>query len=309
METIDTRTLEKARVVLSEIKRRYSENSNVIGFSIGYKEKDKKLLNQCSVKVYVKQKFPKILITNNQSIPESLDDVNIDVVERTFEWQKEPTDSFDPVVGGIKIANENNEGGFGTIGAVVNDNNTYENYILGNWHVMYGRRDATDGERIVQPINDDFNVIAKTEVGIFNKKVDCALAKSTGDRSMDRQIFETTPTISGYVEEVKMGTRVKKMGVNGPAVGVVSDLDFSISLPGPWSVSDSTLEDQLIISPVEGEEFNIGRGCSGALWVTDENEAKAVGLHVIGKRNEASAANHISEVINQLKDKGYEFTF
>lgn len=301
--------VDRAEKVLMQIKKQYNENPNIVGFSIGYKERKDTRIQRCAVKVYVKNKLKEVDLDSALILPKMVDGIAIDVVQRKFDLQQDPFDNYDPLLGGICVANTNNDGDFGTLGAIVEDMNDFSHYILSNWHVLYGRDDATEGETIVQPDAGAFNDVAETVAGVFNQLVDCALAKSNNGRGHERALLDLVPALNGHLINVSTGTRVRKSGVNGLAVGEVTGVKASHEFTMPWNGNQHEMLEQLEISAIDGEPFHMDAGDSGSLWITDEDEPKVVGLHFAGETNQRSLANPINTVLEHLNDLGYEIIF
>lgn len=300
--------MEKAHQALKKLKAQHKDDPNIDGFSVGYKERNGKPINKCAVKVYVKQKFAKSVLQDHRILPNDVDGIIVDVVVRDFQLHRNPNSKFDPLIGGIKIANGNNDDVYGTIGAIINTTSG-DYYILSNWHVLYGRADANDGEAVYQPRKGILFEVAKTSIGIINKTVDCALARTNNKRLIDQSILEIAPAIYGFEKNIKTGTEVVKYGVNGKAIGEIVSVTKDHTFPVPWQDDPHEVEDQLEITQIDGQPFNVDLGDSGSLWVTNEANPKAVGLHFAGETNKFALANPIYQVVDKLKNSGYEIQF
>ena len=308
MKRISDDMISRAEVSMRKLKKQFKGDPNIIGFAIGYKERKGEPISKCSLKVYVKEKFAESVITKHRMLPKEVDGVLVDVIRRDYQLQQNPRNKFDPLVAGVQVANGNNDGVYGTVGAIVNTPNG-DHFLLSNWHVLYGREDAQDYEPIYQPRKNSLSQVGETVVGIINSNVDCALANFNYTREINQSILEVAPAVFGVANAIHPGMEVVKYGVNGKAVGeiisVTKDHEFSV----PWMEDSYKVEDQLEIKQVEGEPFNMDLGDSGSLWVTRESQPKAVALHFAGKRNKYSLANPIKHVVKELNNSGYEIQF
>ena len=117
------------------------------------------------------------------------------------------------------IANENNYPQIGTLGCKVIDRDSGDHLILSNWHVLYGRSDASNGEAVLQPSGKS-NVIGHTIKGVINSRVDCAVASLDGIRGIDDGLLEIQGQVNGSADAY-VGMKVIKSGLTGIAKGIV----------------------------------------------------------------------------------------
>ena len=201
------------------------------------------------------------------------------------------------------IANENNYPQIGTLGCKVIDRDSGDHLILSNWHVLYGRSDASNGEAVLQPSGKS-NVIGHTIKGVINSRVDCAVASLDGIRGIDDGLLEIQGQVNGSADAY-VGMKVIKSGLTGIAKGIV-DGRTDITLHFPFGVLK--FDDQWHIAPRDGDNFLVDEGDSGSVWISEDDNA-VVGLHFAGIRNESALANPIGEVIDELNAIGIRIRF
>jgi len=146
----------------------------------------------------------------------------------------------------------------------------------------------------------------KILVGIFNDRVDCAVAELDISRG-------TSPTILGIPQAVltttsaRPGLLVRKSGANGLGLGVIigTESDPVVAVGG----APRTFIDQIEIVPRPGHQtqFKTGEMDSGALWVSDD-DGRIIGLHFAGSPGRA-LANPIAAVVEALADRGISLGF
>lgn len=178
---------------------------------------------------------------------------------------------FDVLIGGITIQSREKKKGIGTLACVVFDVDTGKPLGLSNNHIL-----KFNGGDVYQPRNK--NNQESYFVGKIYKKSrinDCAVFEidiNKRDYNRENSIYGLKGKIVETIEPYE-GLRVQKIGqYTGHTYGIVSkeigEKNFKI-LPNPDKPC---------------KEISMG-GDSGALWVTDENDFKAVGLHKGGESN------------------------
>ncbi len=139
---------------VSELKRRthkkLMKKANVIGMGVGFKETSGVKTDELSLTLLVRDKQPVSALSAKDRVPAVMDDIKTDVIRvgRVVAHQSR-RDRHRPATGGVSI------GHFaiteGTLGLVVRDNNTSEQFILSNNHVLANSNDARAGDGILQP--------------------------------------------------------------------------------------------------------------------------------------------------------------
>lgn len=300
------RVLRRAKSVM---KRRLRGNRHVIGIGIGYREKEGKLRPTVCVRVHVRRKFELHQLPAKQRIPAKVGSAHVDVIEgELFPSQGTNRSArFDPLVGGIMVANRLTHPEVGTLGAIAVDSTTGTRVIISNWHVLYGRPNAVDGEDVVQPRPPVAgNLIGSTKVGILNPSVDCAVAVLASNRLTRSELLELAPRLNG-VQEAALGMRVSKSGVNGVAFGVIDEVDWEQDILFPVGVIHMTKQLRIKVDPASKPFF--GDRDSGSIWVTSVGH-RGVGLHFAGSAAAGvGIANPLVTVVKALRDKGVSIVF
>jgi hypothetical protein len=292
--------LQKARHAKQALKRRLRDHPDVVAIGIGYRQRGSRIIQRMCVRVHVRRKFALDALPVKRRIPKSIRGVPVDVVQSTLKGQADHTGRFDPLVGGIAVANarlHTTTGRIGTCGAVFRTL-TGQHLLLSNWHVLYGAS-GSDGEEVVQPAPfGSVNVIGQTKAGVISATADCAVAELNTSRAVSTTILG----LSGAV--LRKGTPrvnmlVRKSGMNGLGRGVIIGTD----LDGPVDVDGTVREfvDQVEIVPRDGDtsvDLNCADGDSGSLWIADE-DGRIVALHFAGDGSRA-VANPIASVVGAL---------
>ncbi|GJM64879.1 hypothetical protein [Persicobacter diffluens] len=209
---------------------------------------------------------------------------------------KELKSRVDQLIGGIQIQSKRKRG-IGTLGCIVFDRLSGKPLGLTNKHILKKRR----GFSVIQPARKKRaseyiigNIFRKGKNG---KENDFAVFEiNTNNRAINQKnsLFGLAGKITEFVEP-EIGMLVQKVGQStGHTYGIIQ------------KVSSKTI----IIkgNPDKPcEEISIG-GDSGSLWVTDEENFKAVALHRAGEKNNTTTpiedtayAIPISRVLKELK--------
>lgn len=181
---------------------------------------------------------------------------------------------FDKLIGGIQIQNRFKNKGIGTLACIVYDKNTNEAYGLTNRHILKNKRGTT----VIQPariVRDDNSIIGKVYLkggkGVSN---DYAIFKINTDfRKIDQtnSIYGLQGKLKEYIKPYK-GLKVQKIGQNtGHTFGIIHKINDN----GTFGIKPNPDK--------PCEQISKG-GDSGSLWVTDEENFKAVGLHSRGEK-------------------------
>lgn len=297
--------MEKARRAKALLKERLKDHPDVVAIGIGYRERGGRIVQRMCVRVHVRKKFADDALPAARRIPSSIAGVSVDVVQSTLRGQAaDPTGRFDPLVGGIAVANSRlhaASGRLGTCGAVFR-NAAGQRLLLSNWHVLYGA-DGVDGEDVVQPAPfEDQNVIGTTKAAVISSSVDCAVAELNAKRAVSSTILGLNQAVLQRGTP-RINMLVRKSGTNGLGRGVIIGLEFDPSPVIDGSIRDFV--DQIEIVPRLGEsslDLNCDEGDSGALWIS-EDDGRIVGLHFAGDGSRA-VANPIASVVSALAGKG-----
>lgn len=293
--------IQKAQEVKNAVASQLMTMPNVTGVGVGYKVVGGRRTDVIAIRVYVAKKLPKAALRPEEVLPESLQGVPVDVIESTFHiHQGEDNQALhNPLVGGISIGNFI-LGGSGTLTVSVFDNDTKEDMILSNWHVLCGRFDCAVGEEIIQPgtgggdTGTSADIVARLYRTALTNQVDAALARLTGDRFLLKEVLGL-----GSVTDVgvpQLGMQVRKSGrTTGLTTATIVDISADIQIDG-YPDGTHTFNNQILLQ--DGDMVSLP-GDSGSLWIDDAN--RAIGLNFAGNQNGTlGIANRFTAVMDAL---------
>jgi endonuclease G len=297
-------TPEDLKSFVRKIAPAYLNQQNINSVGIGYKIKGGKVTDQLSIQFTVNEKIglESLESINEEPIPESIDidgvEVPTDVIQRNFKinlkTQEEKIKSIrkqrlDPVLPGCSVGHPTISAG--TVGCVVYDNMSGEEYILSNWHVLQGHRGVI-GDKIVQPGKHDDSRITMNYAGhLVNSHLgsagDCAVAK-IDLRQLNDKIIDIDVQVKN-IADPEIGDKVIKSGrTTSVTYGIVSRVHVTtkINYEGVGYVNVGGFEytpdpDNL---PENGEISMGGDSGSAVMLVKNSKPSSTmVGLHFAGE--------------------------
>jgi len=178
--------LEEAKIAKSTYQTKILSRPNVVGLGVGYKVSGRRVTDELSVVVMVREKLPPISLNASDWIPQEVAGVRTDVVEvgelRPLESH---TSRIRPAPGGVSIGHHQITAG--TLGCVVRDRKSGARLILSNNHVLANRNNASQGDPILQPgpadggtpERDIIALLERFEPILYNQEpAACSLASS-----------------------------------------------------------------------------------------------------------------------------------
>lgn len=284
----------------------------VTGVDIGRKITKGKKTDELSIRVFVEKK--KKQVPDAEKIPDEIDGIKTDVIERKFVLHgpatakvedvrpQADTATYDPLVGGISIGPCGAVGGFvftGTLGCIVRDRDTGQNMMLTNYHVIAEKWNA--GENITQPSRVDTGscpggICGQLVRSVISENVDGALASISG-RGNDCSIHEIGDVKGKGTASENM--KVRKRGrTTGLTHGIVESIDATVNVP--YDHGNVILRNQITIEADESQSDVIGMsGDSGSVVVDESN--RVVGLYFAGTDDgKFGVANPIDAVLDEL---------
>ena len=208
-----------------------------------------------------------------------------------------------PLIGGAQIQNKLHKSkGIGTLACIVYDNETNKPLGLTNRHILVGNVGST----VIQPAKkkriEEYIIGNVLRKGGKHYSTDYAVFElDLNNRDFDKKnsFFGLEGKVTDFVEPI-LGLNVQKISqYTGHTYGIISKVyengTFSIK-PNPHKPS---------------KQISQG-GDSGAMWITDEVNFKAVGLHARGekqpnifrrKKPDRATAISISKIIDDLEIK------
>lgn len=192
---------------------------------------------------------------------------------------------IDKLIGGVRIQSKL-KNGIGTLGCVVFDKNTNKPLGLTNRHILKKRR----GFSVIQPSgkrrSEEYvigKILRKGGRGQSNDFAVFELDLNNRDYDRDNSIFGLNGLISSMIDPAE-GMKVQKVGQRtGRTFGIIE-----------------SIKSQTIIIKPNPDKFNeeiSDGGDSGALWVTDEDNFKAVGLHRAGEPSKLNSSKDMAFAI------------
>jgi hypothetical protein len=311
--------------------------SNVVGVGVDEKYVDGLPTGVHVVKFLVKKKLPKSSLSKAETLPTSFNGTDTDVEEvglivpfaRTKTVKRaaavlttmpNPKTRFRPAQPGCSVGFRDPNDSFvmaGTFGAVVKD--TQGNlYVLSNNHVLANESGVTStgathvglpvGSSIFQPGLLDGGKVPDDKIAELTRwvdlhadrtdnTVDCAIAKADSSSIVSRDIlFIGAPqgTATATVDMV-----VHKFGrTTSYTAGRVSSVLFDLTID--YAVGSVGFTDQVAIRGLGATPFSAAGDSGSAILERATNKVVAL-LFAGSTNNSMTFANHISDVLSQLK--------
>jgi hypothetical protein len=303
----DQEKLQKLQKAKEKLEPEILSLTNVQGFSIGFKTKEREQTEDISLVIHVYKKIPSNELSMEANVTEIikrfdstlLSDV-IETTEPILQFQKVPKTlvavnednvRYRPLEGGCKIALEDaTHYYYGTGGCIAHSKLMQDHtFILTCEHVVEKSQD----DLVYQPSVTVLNKIGKVENKVCNAKVDCASVKlkDTESKATIIEIGSVKGTAAPQLNDI-----VEKRGkTTGLTCGKISNVSYS------GKIAERIVTDQIIISKIDASDPRLSdNGDSGSAWVLKTGH-KVVGLHWAGGNAGANAyACLISEVENEL---------
>lgn len=302
---------------LAQAKARAEERllalPGVTGVDIGYKEVGGEPTDRLAIRVLVAEKKPLAEVPKDERVPEEIDGMPSDVIQRRYELHTRaavgdvlPVDggSYRPVRGGTSVGPCRAIDGFvhaGTLGALVIDNRTGEFLALSNFHVLAVDGAAAAGDTMTQPSRMDGGRCPADQAG--------ALVRHALTGTVDAAVMSLAPAPGPRPEVVEIGTLT---GVGTAAIGqvvhkrgrttrlthgVVESVNLTVRLDYGHDIGERLLTDQIGVRPAGTAKFS-AHGDSGAVLVDDTRAV--VGLLFGGSPDGHAVVNPIADVLAAL---------
>lgn len=301
-------------LLLDEALKRANYNVHAVG--VGRKITNGKPTKHPCVRIYVYQKLSQSLIQRRHLLPSEIDGIPTDIIESPpayFACNPNPAAPVRPVIGGCSASNRDVTAG--TLGALCRSLDPTDPpgavFALSNNHVFASLNQAPVGYDLYQPSRGDNGSSATHFADLhrcvplvgnnFPNKVDGAIGLLRPGVRFMPAICVIGP-ITG-VQRATDGMLVRKFGrttqyTEGRVVDESRDVVIPYTVGGMNFVA--TFEDQIGIDPIPPyREFGT-QGDSGSL-VVNKYKPLAVGLYFANPANGTSVANHIGDVLSQLR--------
>jgi len=285
----------------------------VTGVDVGYKVVGGEQTDEVAIRVHVEEK--KADVPETERVPEAIDGVVTDVLERRYELQvaREPlnvaaqadTTHYATLQGGISMGPSRAIGGYvytGTLGAVVTDNPSGQKAALTNFHVACVDDGWSVGDRQVQPSRVDTGTVPADEFGailraVLSSHVDGAVVSIDAGRATSNTVVEIGD-VKGTATAT-LGMAVRKRGrTTGFTHGTVDGLSLTVNVDYGDGIGVRTLTDQVSIATDTSQNpLFSDRGDSGSVIV--DSTGAVVALLFAGAGT-STVGNPISAVLSEL---------
>ena len=308
-------SVEKIAEIKARVEDELLQRPGVTGVDVGYKYVGGKKTDEIAIRVHVEKK--KKTVPEKERIPEEIEGVKTDVLERTYELHPASmpvdqielmvdTGTYSPVKGGISIGPCRAVGGYvfvGTLGAIVRDNVTHDPMLLSNFHVMCIDNGWHVGDTMAQPGRVDSGTCPADVVGTLQRAslgghVDCAVSSLSG-RGYECDIVDIG-AVTGTAAAT-LGMHVRKRGrTTGLTYGTVDSIAATVTIDYGDGIGHVTLTNQIGIAVDTTHSTKIGdHGDSGSVVVNDSRHV--IGLYFAGSTDGTSGlANPIADVLSAL---------
>jgi hypothetical protein len=297
---------------LTRAKRLARTITSVHAVDYGLAYVDRQMTDRASIRFHTNQKIPLMDLPQDQRLPDTIEDVEVDVVVAGYMLHDgNPRVAQDILQPGLSIGNLKTKT-TGTLGLVVQDPATGATFALSNWHVLCGGPEAAVGDDISQPGPFDLGSnparpVARLERWLrLSEQYDAALARLLPGMKFSERLFGIAAQPSA-VDAPALGQRVFKIGaVSGGTRGIVDGiagsyrLDYTGFGDGPeWMEGFRIVPDPAAPSKKLSLE-----GDSGSLWM-ESAENKIVGLHFAGEDgggplNEVALAHPMQDILERF---------
>jgi hypothetical protein len=289
----------------------------VTGVGVGEKISGGKRTGTACIRVYVKKKLPKSKLAKADVIPAEINGVPTDVIEREFVLHpaavalddlrlQVDAATYDPLTGGISIGPCRAVGGYvyvGTLGLVVEDNDTDDPMMLSNFHVMCIDNGWSAGDTMAQPGRPDGGscpggIVGELSRAVLGGQVDGAVARIT-NRGHNCRITEVG-NVSGTATAVDAEPVRKRGRTTELTHGFVDDTSLSVTIDYGDGLGNVTLTNQIGIEADLSQSAQFGNnGDSGSVVVNESEEV--IGLYFAGTDDGSyGVANPIGAVLSAL---------
>jgi hypothetical protein len=314
-------TFQEVRQVRRIVDASLFQLPGVQAVATGFKEVGGQPTKEPAILVFVAKKMAPSGLAFEHTIPSSYNireaKVPTDVIEVGYYFAYEYNHRARPAPGGISIGHVNITAG--TLGGLVCDNESGDQLILSNNHVLADCNAGSPGDHIVQAGPYDGGVchadciaelvrFVPLQFGGPTNYVDCAVAKPylTSDVTfeiLDIGIPNVTETYTLTLTDVRNGTHVQKTGrTTQHTVGYVYAVDWK-GWVGYGGAGLAYYENQVVVSSLDHDAVSLP-GDSGSFVLTTDDTPKLCGLLFAGPSSGLHyIANHIGEVFNRLEVK------
>lgn len=310
-----------ARLIKETVQDELLQYPGVTGIGVAYKTIRGQATDDWAITVVVKRKTNKV--AKSEQIPQEIQELPTDVIEGHLGERGEPQqlqddepaalvdkNSYNPLVGGISIGLNRMHNGkipFGTLGLIVQDLHSTQQFILTNEHVVtLGNQAPNPAHTMTQPSKED-NLQAPIVATVGNRffrgnvpvdnptyGVDCAAPLIT---------LPAQQAVLGYIQQIGniTGAGLVQPGdlnntvyrIRGRTTGLWTARISSMTFQAQDGIAD-VLRNQLLLTPIDKSP---AQGDSGSVVVNQYNQV--VGL-LWGVGTKLVVASPIGPVLQTL---------
>ncbi|HEX9983014.1 MAG TPA: hypothetical protein VGF69_07110 [Thermoanaerobaculia bacterium] len=270
---------------------------NIRGLGYGAKITSGAALDDLAVRVYVKAKVPKRMLTEAERVPEEINGMPTDVIAVG-------DISAAAVPCGVSVGHVNVSAG--TLGCLVTlPSRPGRKFILSNNHILANVNQGRIGDRVIQPAALDGGRRPVNEIAVLSdfeplqfggtkNFFDAAIAELLDPASVTPDLKQIGPIVAP-ISSPAIYQSVRKYGrTTLHTLGVITDV--AADIPVRYGSQIAYFEDQLAVTGVNG--WFADRGDSGSL-VVDAVTRRAVGL-VVAVAQGLTYCNQIDLVLRRF---------
>lgn len=178
---------EKYLAAYDEVRRELLQIPGVVEVGVGIKETDGGLTEEVAFRVYVNEKLPESSLPSEQVIPKTIHGFRTDVIKKRHQIKiigfndEDDWKNYSTKVGGIRIGNNVDGGGTGTLGCFCRLTSDGSVVFLSNHHVLFSGEGAAVGAKVGQPDYEKSCCCTCNEIGqVLDGEagaLDCAIGK------------------------------------------------------------------------------------------------------------------------------------
>ena len=295
-EAEQDRLFEKAERILDKHYKKILRRKGVQAVEVNYRVRKGKVTDEIVICIHVENKIDPEKLRPNQIFTD-IEGIPIDIVESKNTYSKTVS-----VTGGDKIAPAHNVAAAGTLGIVCKDEETGDEVLLTNAHVLFGEKTKSSlgskwEMRKIKNGNATRIGDAIKDRSFRNASVDCGLIEPDDGITLEKGVPGIAPNPSGMGKftrrDVRKRVKVKK---RGQKTGITEGKLVSISLR--FKADGITFSGQIGIKALDDKPGFLEGGDSGSV-VIHKNKIKGL-LHGLTDDKKTAVACHMDDVADKI---------